>query len=358
MKLKTEIPKVDKYNFKDEVKYTFYQLPKLLVHGKYYKDSLTHSDMVVYQLLLDRLSVSKKNNWVDDEGNYYLYYTNIELQRVLNIGKQKISVIKKRLSAVNLLIEERTGRSNRIYLSKPQAFDDVEAKEILEINDQKFEDKTKMTEEEKRKISESQKNNKNAQKTDEVRKSNSDFKKPSKQYSGESEKQTKFDFQTSEVRKSNASKNNLIRTKDNKELKENKDQKPDENNLFQNSIRSGKENEEIENEIIDSYIEIESLERIYGDQIIRTMKNFSLGSFETFKLYSDKLVFAALSAEKELGYTINSSDDSHMQMMLFRTFNLVLIKERKGEVKSFSDYLFTAFKKLFVEYGLQNQPSE
>lgn len=354
MKPETEIaiPKIDKYNFKDEVKYVFYQLPKLLVHGKYYKDVLTHSDMVVYQLLLDRLSVSKKNNWVDEEGNYYLYYTNSELQEVLNIGKQKISIIKNRLSAVNLLIEERTGRSNRIYLSKPQAFNETEAKHILEINEKELEDKTKMTEEEKRKISETQKSNKNAQKTDEVRKSNVVLETLSEQQSDESGKQTMFENQTSEVRKSNASKKNLIRTKD---IKDNKDQQTTENDLFKNGIQKAENNLEMQKEFIDSYIELYSLDLIFGNQIIQAMKNYSFGSFETFKLYTDKLIYGLSSAEKIMGYEISFIENDEMSFTLNRIFKNVLLKNKKGELNSYTDYLFTSFKNCFIDYAKSKQ---
>ena len=59
-----------KYNIIDRAKYTFFQIPKILVFGEKYKYTLKAIDRNAYAILLDRLNVSIKNNWIDDNGKY------------------------------------------------------------------------------------------------------------------------------------------------------------------------------------------------------------------------------------------------------------------------------------------------
>lgn len=347
-----DVPKIDKYNLKDEVKYVFYQLPKLLVHGKYYENILKLSDLVAYSILHDRMKVSKKNNWIDDEGNYYFIYTNKELSNVLKIGIDTVVGIKKRLSSVNLLVEERTGRANRLYLSKPQSFNDDEAKYILEINDTKLNDSTKFTEEEKQKLSEAKKKNKNAEKTTELGKSNISSQTPSQSVSEEVGKQENSENPISEVGKSNSSKKNLSRTKD---LKDIKDQVLTEKSLFENSLNKSKENPDLENQLIDYVIKKNSLNIIYGDRLINLMKSYSFGSFSTFERYVNKVIAGNKEAEKEIGSSISFLEDEYFQNTLHSTFLNVVSRHKQGRVDSFENYLFSSFKSDFVDYSRNKQ---
>ncbi len=99
----------------------FYQMPKVLfTNPKYAK--LKNDDRVAYSLLKDRNSISIKNHWFDEEGNIYFIFTNDELMRLLNCGKEKLGKIKDRLISVGLLYQKRMGRNkpNRLYLLKPE----------------------------------------------------------------------------------------------------------------------------------------------------------------------------------------------------------------------------------------------
>ena len=138
-----------KYNIIDRAKFTFYQIPKLLVHGEKYKDILTTTDIFAYSILLDRLNVSIKNNWFDENGNIYFVYSNQELVKILNVSKPTAIKIKKNLKNVGLLEEERTGRANRLYLLEPVPATVDEAKYIMDLDNQNIEDKYKNKEEDK-----------------------------------------------------------------------------------------------------------------------------------------------------------------------------------------------------------------
>ena len=57
-------------NQKDIYQYKFYMIPKeLFVNERYI--SLSTAAILLYGILLDRLTLSIKNNWVDKNGNIY-----------------------------------------------------------------------------------------------------------------------------------------------------------------------------------------------------------------------------------------------------------------------------------------------
>lgn len=101
----------------------FYALPKVLFESDYYKEMRLDSK-VSYAILKDRLSLSLKNNWVDEHGFIYLVYSNSKLMEILNCSKSTLLRIKKELSKYGLIHEVQQSSSksgnlaNRIYLGQ------------------------------------------------------------------------------------------------------------------------------------------------------------------------------------------------------------------------------------------------
>lgn len=112
----------------------FYQLPKFLFEDDYFS-KMTTDAKVMYALLKDRFELSKINNWIDEENNIYLLYTNKQLCSILQYGEPKIIKLKKELEKFNLIINERQGlnRPNKIYLLEP-SYD-------MELTNRKFQNK-------------------------------------------------------------------------------------------------------------------------------------------------------------------------------------------------------------------------
>ena len=54
--------------------YSFYRIPKLLFTEEYFK-KISVEAKVLYGLMLDRMSLSMKNQWFDTEGRAYIYYS-------------------------------------------------------------------------------------------------------------------------------------------------------------------------------------------------------------------------------------------------------------------------------------------
>ena len=62
---------------------------------------------MLYSFLLDRLLLSIKNNWHDENGNVYLIFTRKEVQDKLNLSDKTVTKAFKQLSDVNLIYEEK-----------------------------------------------------------------------------------------------------------------------------------------------------------------------------------------------------------------------------------------------------------
>ena len=90
-------------------KNSFYKLPKVLFSDEKYK-SITTDAKVLYSLLLDRNSLSIKNDWKDMCGRYYQYFTIKECKEKLNFGHDKIIKLFKELETNGLIIRKRQGK--------------------------------------------------------------------------------------------------------------------------------------------------------------------------------------------------------------------------------------------------------
>lgn len=68
--------------------YSFIRVPRLLMKGKEFRELSTDAKLL-YSLLLDRMSLSMRNGWLDEAGRVYIYYTVEEIQDDLNCGHNK-----------------------------------------------------------------------------------------------------------------------------------------------------------------------------------------------------------------------------------------------------------------------------
>ena len=85
------------YCAEEAFQFCFYQIPKELFTNKYYKGKLSSSTILLYGLLLDRLSISIKNKWIDENGLIYLILTRKETMEKLNISDKTATKAFKQL---------------------------------------------------------------------------------------------------------------------------------------------------------------------------------------------------------------------------------------------------------------------
>ena len=105
----------------------YYRLPKILYqHPKYI--NLNNDAKVLYSFMLDRMELSIKNQWNDNQGRIYIYYTATEIENELHIKHDKITKIMRELEAVNLIERRRQGQGKptRIYVQKTEPIQTAE----------------------------------------------------------------------------------------------------------------------------------------------------------------------------------------------------------------------------------------
>ena len=100
--------------------YSFYRVPKVLFTTECFKP-LSCEAKVLYGLMLDRMSLSIRNRWIDEEDRVYIIFTVEEIAELLNCGTQKAVKIVKELDSdkgIGLIEKKRLGlgRPNVIYV--------------------------------------------------------------------------------------------------------------------------------------------------------------------------------------------------------------------------------------------------
>ena len=112
--------KFDYFRGMEGEQYTFYRIPKVLFTAECFR-SLSCEAKVLYGLLLDRMGLSIKNRWFDEEDRVYIIFTLEELAELLNCGTQKVVRLLKELdvkSGIGLIEKKRLGlgKPNVIYV--------------------------------------------------------------------------------------------------------------------------------------------------------------------------------------------------------------------------------------------------
>lgn len=113
---------IDYYKINETLSNKYYQIPQELFENSLYKDNLNSDSKILYAFLLDRLSLSQKHHWVDEEYRIYLIFTREEVQEKLNLSDKTVTKAFKQLSNVGLVEEKRQGlgKPNLIYVGKIQ----------------------------------------------------------------------------------------------------------------------------------------------------------------------------------------------------------------------------------------------
>ena len=83
----------------------YYQIPMELFFNKKYKDNLNSDSKILYGFLLNRLTLSAKNNWIDEIGNVFLIFTRKEVQTMLNLSDKTATKAFKQLNECKLIHE-------------------------------------------------------------------------------------------------------------------------------------------------------------------------------------------------------------------------------------------------------------
>lgn len=112
------------YQISDVVSEDFLRFPLSLLANPKYK-AMSLEAKFIYSLLLNRLTLSQKNGWVNEDNEVYLIYTREEAANTLNISYKKAISAFKELIKAKLLCEQRQGRGypNLLYVLKAELSD-------------------------------------------------------------------------------------------------------------------------------------------------------------------------------------------------------------------------------------------
>lgn len=100
--------------------FSFYRIPKLLFTDEFF-DKISSDAKILYGVMLDRMSLSMKNGWIDKENRVYIIFTIDDVREMMRCGEQKAVKLLAELDSVNGigLIEKKRqglGKPNLIYV--------------------------------------------------------------------------------------------------------------------------------------------------------------------------------------------------------------------------------------------------
>ena len=110
----------DYYYGTEAERFSFFRIPRVLIQDPKFKQVSTDAKLL-YGLMLERMSLSMKNGWLDEENRVYIIYTLENIMEDLNCGKDKGVKILAELDTVKGigLIERKKrglGKPSFIYV--------------------------------------------------------------------------------------------------------------------------------------------------------------------------------------------------------------------------------------------------
>lgn len=88
----------DYYYGVEAEQFTFVRVPKVLFTDKEHFGGLSNEAKLLYGLLLERMSLSRKNNWIDKHNRVYIIFLPVEeIEESLDVGHEKALNLLKEL---------------------------------------------------------------------------------------------------------------------------------------------------------------------------------------------------------------------------------------------------------------------
>lgn len=114
--------KFDYFYGNEAEQFTFYRIPKLLITSPEFK-RVSDSAKLLYGLMLDRMSLSIKNGWVDNENRAFIYFTTNDVMEQMCCGTEKATKLLAELDSekgIGLIERKKQGQGKPaiIFLKK------------------------------------------------------------------------------------------------------------------------------------------------------------------------------------------------------------------------------------------------
>ena len=114
---------ISEYFYGDEAEqFIYFRIPRQLITDPRFKHLSTDAKLL-YGMLLDRMSLSVKNGWYDEDGRVYIYYTVEEICGDMNCGRDKAMKMLADLDTkkgVGLLrrVRQGQGKPTKLYVKR------------------------------------------------------------------------------------------------------------------------------------------------------------------------------------------------------------------------------------------------
>ena len=102
----------DYYYGAESEQFSFVRVPRVLFTDKEHFGNLSNEAKLLYGLLLERMSLSRKNNWIDKHNRVYIIFPVEEIEESLDVGHEKTLNLLKELddqSGIGLVKKKRRG---------------------------------------------------------------------------------------------------------------------------------------------------------------------------------------------------------------------------------------------------------
>ena len=108
---------LDYYYNNESEQFSFYRIPKVLFTDERYR-AVSLEARTLYGLLLDRMSLSARNGWLDGDGKVFIYFTQEDVQEYLGCGHNKATAFMRELEAIGLIERKKQGQGKpaKIYV--------------------------------------------------------------------------------------------------------------------------------------------------------------------------------------------------------------------------------------------------
>ena len=97
--------------------FNFYRTPKFFYTDAKFK-TLSSGAKLLYGIMIDRMSLSAKNDWRDDDGRIYIYMTLDSVEEIMGCARQKAVALVKELNDFGLIEKKKSGmyKPTKIYV--------------------------------------------------------------------------------------------------------------------------------------------------------------------------------------------------------------------------------------------------
>ena len=115
------------YYGEEAEQFNFFRLPKKLIRDRRFK-SISSDAKILYGVLLDRMSLSIRCGWVDEENRVYIIYTIKDIMEEFECGEKTAIKFLGELGKAGLVEKKRQGQGkpNLLYVKNFNAAIDVE----------------------------------------------------------------------------------------------------------------------------------------------------------------------------------------------------------------------------------------